>query len=1328
MAKEGFKLARNFPFPNKVAWASVLPRMRKRVILFCLFTIILFGAVRIVIERSAERSRRYGYDRDQYGRYDDRAVRNDNLTPPPPAPSWTESGSTPSEREDPAPVTATPPAPTSPELLNPPPMLEPVEVPPGLELAVTEEPKPAPRLREEQEADTVAPSGVVVAPPNEVVISEIMYYPQPVNDHEDTRREFVEIHNPGTEPIDLTGYQFTRGIHLTLPSLTLPPKGYAVAVSNKQVFSQLYRRVNAKWIMGEWTGKLSNSGEELRLEDAEGNVVDRVAYADQGDWAQRIRTNRVAMSHRSNWSGRRSYSSSRSGYGAGWVWHTPANGEGMSMELITAKLSNNRGANWLPSKGQGGTPGAPNSVAARDVAPLISRVRHDPPVPLPNQKVQIYAEIADEIPGTIRARVVWRVSQYRRGEEFQVVEMKRLADGRYQATLPGKSDKDVIEFYIEATDGDLSRTWPAPTNTGQSANALYQVDSELRPQPRDPHLPGKAMYRLVMTEEENRNFGDNRHSNAESNTTLIADDGSGPIIRYLCGTRIRGAGSRSHSPPPMRVNVPRDRPWNGATRMNLNSVNSWLQFLGMKLFQAADLPAPNMLPVLVRRNGRDYTRKSSSDYGAYVHAQTLDGNFIREHFPHDSGGNLYKKVRPDNSWAYHRGDADDYQDDGWIKQTNSGANDWRDLDQFLAVMNTASRKRDYLAQVNRVMNVEQWLRYIAVMAIVANGEGGIANGIDDDYAIYRGVKDTRFQALPHDLDTILGLGDSSRSTADRTILDIVKKGDRLNPLEDFFDRREVLERYCKIVVELLETSFSESNFELLLDTHLAGWVPDSRLDRMKNFLAVRRHFIAQEIQQLLGNLPRYTPQNPSADSVWVSAPSSPIVLSEILADNQSVMEHRGGFPDYIELFNRSGSAVSLAGFSLTDDGENPAKFIFPEGTEIPAGGYLLLYADGQSAEGEWHTGFSLKREGETLTLFGRSDSKGERPVLDTVTFGPQITDHAIGRGGAALDRWSLTQPTPGAANQGVATQGPGLVRINEWLARPDARFSNDFVELINFGDQPVTLSGLCLTNDAINAPKALQMPPLSYLKGKGTLLFETLGKRSRRRHACDLPFRLRGHHGWLTLTDAQGVLLDKQHYFCQARDRSRGRSTSNPNVFASYRMPSPGHPNNVASAKTGSVSALLEGLRVSEIMYHPKDPKLEFIELTNIGSTTLSLDGVRFTNGIDFTFEGGELAPGALVTLVADESAFRAVYGDGVIIGGVYQGKLSNGGETLELTLPRPGNLAIQRFEFDDRWYGETDGEGHSLVPVNLQAAVQEWSAISQWRPSDREGGSPGSP
>jgi hypothetical protein len=168
----------------------------------------------------------------------------------------------------------------------------------------------------------------------------------------------------------------------------------------------------------------------------------------------------------------------------------------------------------------------------------------------------------------------------------------------------------------------------------------------------------------------------------------------------------------------------------------------------------------------------------------------------------------------------------------------------------------------------------------------------------------------------------------------------------------------------------------------------------------------------------------------------------------------------------------------------------------------------------------------------------------------------------------------------------------------------------------------------------------------------------------------------------------------------------------------------------------GSPSLAQQYLRITEIMYNPSPApainsdaqQFEYVELKNIStSTTLNLTGVRFTNGVYFNFTGSavtSLAPGQIVLVVHNQSAFTARYGSGFSIAGQYTGALNNGGETLRLE-DAVGEKILE-FAYDNTWYPITDGLGFSLVIVNENAPWDTWGLQSSWRASGQLNGSPG--
>ena len=71
---------------------------------------------------------------------------------------------------------------------------------------------------------------------------------------------------------------------------------------------------------------------------------------------------------------------------------------------------------------------------------------------------------------------------------------------------------------------------------------------------------------------------------------------------------------------------------------------------------------------------------------------------------------------------------------------------------------------------------------------------------------------------------------------------------------------------------------------------------------------------------------------------------------------------------------------------------------------------------------------------------------------------------------------------------------------------------------------------------------------------------------------------------------------------------------------------------------------------------------------------------------------------------------------------GEFKGKLSNGGEVLEIEDMWQG--VILSFAYDDKWYSGTDGDGLSLELVREELATM--GQASGWRASTVQDGTPG--
>ncbi len=210
-----------------------------------------------------------------------------------------------------------------------------------------------------------------------------------------------------------------------------------------------------------------------------------------------------------------------------------------------------------------------------------------------------------------------------------------------------------------------------------------------------------------------------------------------------------------------------------------------------------------------------------------------------------------------------------------------------------------------------------------------------------------------------------------------------------------------------------------------------------------------------------------------------------------------------------------------------------------------------------------------------------------------------------------------------------------------------------------------------------------------------------------------------------------------------------GITLNNSGAVTTRARTSGGEWSGVASAyfTVGSQPPSAANVVFSELHYHPAPPNraselaistdpdaFEFIELMNVGPTTVDFTGAHLADGVLFDFPSGyTLAVGARCIIVKNVAAFEARYGTGRAVVGTFafdgtnQTGLSNGGETLSLTLTT-NNITTTLFSmtYDDiaPWPTLPDGNGPSLV-LKTPAPNTDHNVPGNWIASADNGGSP---
>ena len=292
--------------------------------------------------------------------------------------------------------------------------------------------------------------------------------------------------------------------------------------------------------------------------------------------------------------------------------------------------------------------------------------------------------------------------------------------------------------------------------------------------------------------------------------------------------------------------------------------------------------------------------------------------------------------------------------------------------------------------------------------------------------------------------------------------------------------------------------------------------------------------------------------------------------------------------------------------SLSDQPARPGQWVFPTNTLVPAGGFLVVWFDGArpastNAEPVLNSGRALDRKSGGVWLYNHVGQ-----VVDFVEYGFQVENLSLGRSGG---EWRLlATPTPGAVNSEDAALGPvSDLRINEWMAHPAS--GNDWFELFNAGTQPVSLSGLYLSDHLTMSGRTnFQIAPVSFIGAQAFVKFEADNDPGQGRH--HVSFELDSQGEALLLSDANQNVIDTVYFGPQATGVSTGRLPDGAASFVRFTTtPSPDASNYLP----------LTNALINEVLSHTDPPLEDAIELynptaspVNIGGWFLSDDAANF--------------------------------------------------------------------------------------------------------------------
>ncbi|MEO6036440.1 MAG: lamin tail domain-containing protein, partial [Verrucomicrobiota bacterium] len=183
---------------------------------------------------------------------------------------------------------------------------------------------------------------------------------------------------------------------------------------------------------------------------------------------------------------------------------------------------------------------------------------------------------------------------------------------------------------------------------------------------------------------------------------------------------------------------------------------------------------------------------------------------------------------------------------------------------------------------------------------------------------------------------------------------------------------------------------------------------------------------------------------------------------------------------------------------------------------------------------------------------------------------------------------------------------------------------------------------------------------------------------------------------------------------------------SNRSATAAFRDFSPVTNPEVSAPLTSErlgQSSRRTSLIISEVMYHPLDSGLEFIELFNTRGEPQDISGFKVGGDVNFTFPPGTSLPGGAFAVIAKSpTLLQSVYGISGVYG-PYSNSLPNRGGTVKLSNGAGAVFLETAYGDSAPWPVEADGGGHSLVLA--RPSYGEDNPLA-WSASSLIGGSPG--
>ncbi len=499
--------------------------------------------------------------------------------------------------------------------------------------------------------------------------------------------------------------------------------------------------------------------------------------------------------------------------------------------------------NWLeataamPVPTNLGSPGMPNSRYVTNAGPAIYNVTHSPSLPAASQPVVVTAQVHDSN-GVQSFTLYYRLDP---ATSYTAVPMTDngsggdmvRGDGVFSATIPEQAANQIAAFYISATDklGATTRFPAIRSGDNEPVRECVVMFGDGN--------PGGSFgtYHLWLTQTNVNRWSNLGNLSRDWNNDCTFVNGNRVI--YNLGGRYTGSPAHQDYDTPngslcgyefkfnaddmflgttdlKKLHQPGNSPGDDPSIQREQIANTFLRTLGV--------PWLNRRYVAVYVNGN---RRLS----LMEDAQVPDGDLVKEHFPNDSDGYLYKmqpwfELAPflsgydmgaDNlSWCT----LNNYTTTGGVKKaaryrfqyemrrTADSYSDFTDVYSLIDAANSYGTP-NYAANMENIANMENWMRVFAANHAAGNWDSFGAQNEQNLYG-YIGTLGTKYSLLMWDFNIAIGLiGEGYTSWAPGQNLFYVNPSDPY--MSDIYNTPVFLRMYWCALQELVNGPLNVAN-------------------------------------------------------------------------------------------------------------------------------------------------------------------------------------------------------------------------------------------------------------------------------------------------------------------------------------------------------------------------------------------------------------------------------------------------------------------------------------------------------------------------------------